>query len=488
MESPPKDNVNPEHRTESLQTCSGLKYLDLQNTKPPCPPKKDLTTLPNEILSLIAACTTSVDLLAFRATNKQLHGNSIAAFVDRFIRKIHIMLTNKSLQALVGISQHEVFAPHVRAVGIDPAAFLTDHCMCNLSECDGCHTVPCSRGYDHFYSSNNDPGTETACNDGELVQKNADNRDDDCCCPLAKEWSCCQQQQEKPSVHDYLREAFTNFAKYGQSLCLSLEDCGIEPIGYRSYFRAHRHYFTRKMEHGVVFKELLETATSCSLNVQQLTIDVGDKDGHDDDICESGTLLLTTSETEYATRMLSRLQKINIKILANSLLCDILADSCYSLAKMLSVTNNLEVLTLDMDLKGAKCKDKNVEEMQDADPLGKLARSLTSSKLTELVLCDIYGHETDLRELLSKHSQSLKCLTLNCCYIWEGGSWSQLFSWMLENLRLEKLSVWGLMTHRGPVDQRFELDLDKCGEGQEAMGEKDVKELMRSLVKDLQSQ
>lgn len=418
MENPSKDNAKPEHKIKVVKICSGYKRWVWQTIPPPCPPGKNLTTLPNEILSLIATYATKNDLLSFRATSKQLHGNSTATYIVHFIHDIKITLGRQSLQALVDISQHEVFGSHVRAVSIDPVLMRIDRCICDLEDCHGCHGVDSGYESSDTDNDNDDSSTNPDSENGKPVQNKKGERTNECLCPLARVWTCCQEQQEIMSIGDDLHKTFTSLARWGQSLCLSVGAYYGKPIG-EGEFCGHEHLFGTKMELGIIFKELLKTAANCKLNVQKLSIEVAEDN---ENLERSGTLLLTASEVGYASVVLSRLRRIDLKLLAAPLALGFLAESCDSMARLLSVSNNLEVLTLDVDLEEcSNCKCVDADEMQATDPLGKLARSLASSKLLELELHCIYGHEADFKKLISKHALSLESLTLNCCCIWEGG-------------------------------------------------------------------
>ncbi|KAF1346234.1 hypothetical protein BDV97DRAFT_405886 [Delphinella strobiligena] len=79
--------------------------------------------LPNEVLSMIAARVDRRSLPALRKTCKLLCSNSTCSFIDDFIKELGIMMSRRSLQALIDISKDAEFASQVRILNID-AGFI----------------------------------------------------------------------------------------------------------------------------------------------------------------------------------------------------------------------------------------------------------------------------------------------------------------------------------------------------------------------------
>lgn len=56
------------------------------------------------------------DLAALRLASKELHGVTTKQFAQRYFRDPFVMMSRKSLQALVEICKHPVFGPQVSKI------------------------------------------------------------------------------------------------------------------------------------------------------------------------------------------------------------------------------------------------------------------------------------------------------------------------------------------------------------------------------------
>jgi hypothetical protein len=87
-----------------------------------------LLSLPNELLARV--CIYAADkepstrgkewLRAVRLTCKQFHTPATEEFAMRFFTKFHFMFSQQSLQELVDLCKHQVFASHVQEVVFHP--------------------------------------------------------------------------------------------------------------------------------------------------------------------------------------------------------------------------------------------------------------------------------------------------------------------------------------------------------------------------------
>ncbi|KEQ60394.1 uncharacterized protein M437DRAFT_54477, partial [Aureobasidium melanogenum CBS 110374] len=77
-----------------------------------------LLSLPNEVLTIMCADEdlTANDLAVIRLTCRELNAVATTEFAQRYIKDPFVMMTRKSLQALVDICKHPIFGPQVRKV------------------------------------------------------------------------------------------------------------------------------------------------------------------------------------------------------------------------------------------------------------------------------------------------------------------------------------------------------------------------------------
>lgn len=77
-----------------------------------------MLSLPNEILTTVCADDdlSANDLAAIRLTCKELHATATKEFAQRYFKDPFVMMSRKSLEALVDICKHPVFGPYVRKI------------------------------------------------------------------------------------------------------------------------------------------------------------------------------------------------------------------------------------------------------------------------------------------------------------------------------------------------------------------------------------
>jgi hypothetical protein len=82
-----------------------------------------LLRLPQELMDRIATYLTTLELGNFRLTCKNVETNLFEKFAREFFSKRQFMIERVSLEALVGIANHETLAPYL--TGNVPSAFTS---------------------------------------------------------------------------------------------------------------------------------------------------------------------------------------------------------------------------------------------------------------------------------------------------------------------------------------------------------------------------
>jgi hypothetical protein len=91
--------------------------------------------MPNELVLMMAAEAPFSTLTALRLTCRRFNDVTIVTFGRRFFHVRNIMLHEKSVQSLVSIAKHPVFASCVRKVGFAPS-FLRSNWLGFEQECE----------------------------------------------------------------------------------------------------------------------------------------------------------------------------------------------------------------------------------------------------------------------------------------------------------------------------------------------------------------
>ena len=122
------------------------------------------------------------------------------------------------------------------------------------------------------------------------------------------------------------------------------------------------------------------------------------------------------------------------------------------------------------------------------DPFSVMAPSIMSTRLAKLQLDQVTAQESDLLDLLDRHSTTLKSLSLENCALKKGGRWSRLLAWIVENSSLTELEV-DCMTIETAAGEMFnepevtEISTDVIV----GAGEDNVKEMLRRAVSMLEA-
>jgi hypothetical protein len=82
----------------------------------PTPPSHGLFSVPNEVLSMIVLECESTDLKNLRLVSKVMHGFSTRLFARKYFSRRRFLLTYPSMEALVDITAHPTFAPHLTCI------------------------------------------------------------------------------------------------------------------------------------------------------------------------------------------------------------------------------------------------------------------------------------------------------------------------------------------------------------------------------------
>lgn len=101
---------------EEMALSEGLSSSDTVGENSSVKPAQDLFVLPNELLSMIAQECEPADLANLRLVCRIMHDYSTEPFARKYFSRRRFLFTHQSMKALVDITAHPTFAPHLTCV------------------------------------------------------------------------------------------------------------------------------------------------------------------------------------------------------------------------------------------------------------------------------------------------------------------------------------------------------------------------------------
>jgi hypothetical protein len=350
--------------------------------------------LPTELIRRI--CTNKGfdrrDLMALRSTCTLTCGFSTHPFDDMCFSEISILLTRRSLRALVDVSSHPRIAPLVKVINLTPLRTTAE-------------------AFQYFV-----PGPRPIYHEGDLAEDKSSGKAVYQCLDRYHEEMEFEQSSDAVGL---LTKAFISLGKFDHSLCLAISDVEwtktyigaqgcisggrVSVIGQPSLFRLHW---------GEVVGFLIKAVVDSGCQVSRLSL-VNDTGA----ILVGDRKLWNDNLNKDIERLSANLTAFEVDILDHKP-----EDSLKSVKQVLVRASDLDVF---MFQRGGKILYDDLVEISD---------SIASSSLTTIDMSNLHCSVWDLISLLDKHNSSLKGFLLSATQL--VGSWKSLVRWIRSNLTL----------------------------------------------------
>lgn len=345
-------------------------------------PPDFFSILPNELIARIVDTIEQDDLPALRSVSKLIHGNSNNRFATEFFKDVPIIMSRKSLNALVDITAHEVFGPYVKSITFNAVRLCDD----------------LRPGRIHVYDTDSNRHEIT-----KLLEKQ-------------------KVFEESGDALQLFTQALQTIKKRGKGVGLDLDDLEAYAIGYKALWVNDRYSRFCKFMRSSTLNFMLTAATNSRCNIEALELyisQIGASSRVSSEPHLEDPISLEGIDQNTLQNVCSNLLTIGFRFYCPP--CGIFEETFGAILKVLKLASRVETISLGL---GLTCwKENGWDPMTDPPwPVFKeCVRAPSTSSPKSVRLANLATREIDFLKLLKDSCTSLQSLELRKCMLWHGG-------------------------------------------------------------------
>lgn len=405
-----------------------------------------METLPNEITKMICDNVDPSSLINLRLVNRVFMHWATPRFAVVFFTDLKVFLSYRSLEMLIEICAHPFYRTHIKSIG-----FGTQRLSTTVMGCKTTHDAT-SSGDMADYLLNGKPRTAYF---GNCLEQDNLARSGDAIYLLTL--ALQHLPQHGSPVRLGIFDDVWVMQEDGVLGAYSVYDaCGFDDFAYWPYWECFRD---------AAIKTLLSAIDRSNYPLDHLQISyetevAGDDNSSRDDPHAGAIDLLSGFNFTALTNICQNMRIFELKVSDSYQVLE--GDTPASVARLLTLAFNLEVLSLDM---GSLSYSDIGHIGNHRGELETFTQPMRTTRLREVHLSNCMVPGNCLVELFERNKSTVKTVAFdNCCMGWSG-SWGRLFTRMLElGIQIENLTVSNLYREQSNFGgQGYQVDYVVAG-------------------------